>query len=533
MSLSRIPKDLYDLSYAGKGQATSEHGLALFWSFDKSQSVQGVTNLTKQERCQDPWYGEVLDECRIMKLSQTSWRFIHGYPTKVPGSWRQSAHDTCSVACGSAQCQLLAEKGTATHFPDAVANSTARCQTCSQHVAVGTLACEECIFGTTVMALECSVCGVDRNSRKLVATDASEPRFQHDKFVTAPLIVPNNDVKYHTNLRRALEFAKKHTKRITWAQAKDSPGAEALKSVPISADTKMQWLRRHDRESGDLYGMLPLVEGMPVALTGHLDRSHEKCLLKGSRGIIAGWELAQDEASSPGSEDRFLTKVPQAVLVKFDNAAWQLPGMMEAGVYPVRPVKGDWWLDKNRPAHVLKVKRHQIPLAPAFGKTAHGAQGATEPAAIVDLNTPRGANPLTSYVALSRVRRREDMLIFRPFPIAKLQGGAPPGPQLLLDKLAGKFIDWAAVQKQLAPDTRRCSSCKKTGAVDDFSTQQWCELSSKRLCRECERLRPCQSCEEKLEIYRFSDAQWGAPAAQRRCLQCESGGGPCGVCGQR
>ena len=63
----------------------------------------------------------------------------------------------------------------------------------------------------------------------------------------------------------------------------------------------------------------------------------------------------------------------------------------------------------------LEIKRSQIPLAPAFSWTAHMAQGQTLQAAIVDLQLGSGTNPLTSYVAFTRVKHRNDLLIFRPF----------------------------------------------------------------------------------------------------------------------
>ena len=45
-----------------------------------------------------------------------------------------------------------------------------------------------------------------------------------------------------------------------------------------------RWLQYHDRDTGDLCGMLPLAIGMKVALTQHLDRSQDKLLLKGTVG---------------------------------------------------------------------------------------------------------------------------------------------------------------------------------------------------------------------------------------------------------
>ena len=54
--------------------------------------------------------------------------------------------------------------------------------------------------------------------------------------------------------------------------------------------------------------------------------------------------------------------------------------------------------------------------------TAHAAQGQTfKQGVIVDLSIGGGTSPLSSYVALTRVQRREDMLILRPFDIAPYQ----------------------------------------------------------------------------------------------------------------
>ena len=39
------------------------------------------------------------------------------------------------------------------------------------------------------------------------------------------------------------------------------------------ANAKLKWLKRHYRDCNDLYGMLSLLENMPVALTDHLDLS--------------------------------------------------------------------------------------------------------------------------------------------------------------------------------------------------------------------------------------------------------------------
>ena len=99
--------------------------------------------------------------------------------------------------------------------------------------------------------------------------------------MTAPAIFANNDVKYDANKTRARSFAAQHCSLITYAVAKDTPSEETLREKPGIAADKVKWLQRHDRESGDLYGMLPLIHRMPVALTDHIDRNPDVQLLRG------------------------------------------------------------------------------------------------------------------------------------------------------------------------------------------------------------------------------------------------------------
>ena len=61
----------------------------------------------------------------------------------------------------------------------------------------------------------------------------------------------------------------------------------------------------------------------------------------------------------------------------------------------------------QRRAHpVLAVRRSQVPLAPAYAMTAHGAQGRTLEAAIIDLRLGRGVSAIASYVAMTRVKKK-------------------------------------------------------------------------------------------------------------------------------
>ena len=227
-----------------------------------------------------------------------------------------------------------------------------------------------------------------------------------------------------------------------YCPAKDTPTQDALRIRPDLPTQKLQWLKRHDRESGDLYGMLPLIKGMPVAVTDRIDRRIEKRILRGRAGYVHSWVLADDEKSSFKNGKRILTKLQKVVYVQFNGTdnqplKWKLQGAPAPGVYLVVPVKRDWFLDKGRLHLQLKIGRRQFPLMPAFAMTAHASQGQTfSRGAIVDLTIGGNASTMSCYVALTRVERREDLLIVRPFPKELFDKGQTPGVRTSIASLA-------------------------------------------------------------------------------------------------
>ena len=285
-------------------------------------------------------------------------------------------------------------------------------------------------------------------------------------------------------------FANTNKETITYCPAKDTPSPEALRERPDLPAQKMSWLQRHDRESGDLYGIVTLVKGMPVALTDHIDRSPDKQLLRGKVGEVHSWILHEQETSSFQEGVRVLRKLPQVVFVKFRNADgsdvdWKLPGLPEKGLYPIVCKKGTWFLDRGRANPRLRITRSQLPLAPAFALTSHAAQGQTlTGGAIVDLCTGAGSNPLGSYVAMTRVTRREYLLIYRPFSRDVLTKGEREGPNLLLQHLRGEQIDWPAIEAKYMP-RKQCSECNFIYFKDDYQPMQWSRKDHLSVCKAC------------------------------------------------
>ena len=202
-----------------------------------------------------------------------------------------------------------------------------------------------------------------------------------------------------------------------------------LNEKPNILEEKVVWLQRHDKDCSGLYGMLPLDVGMLVALTDHVVRNPQKNLLRGRIGYIDTWVASDDDHNVFPDGIRILQHMSTVVLVQFKEwvenehgelehvpCSWTIDGVGRPGVYPIFPQKSSWYLDQRRQRPILEVKRTQVPLAPAYAITVHRAQGQTLPACIVDLVLGRGVLSIASYVAMTRVRKREHLLIYRDFP---------------------------------------------------------------------------------------------------------------------
>ena len=77
--------------------------------------------------------------------------------------------------------------------------------------------------------------------------------------------------------------------------AQDKAGAEALQTQDCDKEAKIRWLQYHDMDTEGLCGMLPLAVGLRVALTHHMDRSEERCLLKGRQAFVHSWDWEEND----------------------------------------------------------------------------------------------------------------------------------------------------------------------------------------------------------------------------------------------
>ena len=105
--------------------------------------------------------------------------------------------------------------------------------------------------------------------------------------------------------------------------------------------------------------------------------------------------------------------------------------------------------------------------------TVHAAQGQTfSNGAIVDLNIGgSSSSTVSSSVSLTRVERREDLLIYRPFPLELFNKVQKPGMELLLRAWRhDNTIDWEAIEKEHMP-SKCCPDCRCVNKNNCTQTQ--------------------------------------------------------------
>ena len=224
----------------------SLQGQQLVWASSAQGGLQGVTELVRCERTQDVWLQDLQAEFRVGRLSEDNHAFLHGRPTKVPGSW-----------CARTQRPMCQENACYQLYKNASA-------------------------ATTILKYECPICRAERNTKRLVAVDANDPRFV-EGFSMARGIFHTNGVKCHVNKLRAEQWARQQGQVIYYAVATDKVSSRALHEKPDIAQDKLTWLQRSDADCGNRYGILPLCIDMPVQAREHLHRKDFK-ILKGCHG---------------------------------------------------------------------------------------------------------------------------------------------------------------------------------------------------------------------------------------------------------
>ena len=178
--------------------------------------------------------------------------------------------------------------------------------------------------------------------------------------------------------------------------------------------------------------VLPVMPTCPAEV-----RCSDKALLKQRVGTLVGWDLHDEEETPPTAQDHHLSYMPKCVYVQFYDedvqgnrtpCTWTV-GSLAPGVYPIDPDRQDWYVDGDKQN---RVARRQFPLSPHFANTVYSSQGLTIATGMVDLKVCRYTDATTLYVAISRFRRADHLLILQPFGSEVLQQGEPAQAAFLL-----------------------------------------------------------------------------------------------------
>ena len=128
-----------------------------------------------------------------------------------------------------------------------------------------------------------------------------------------------------------------------------------------------------------------------------------------------------------------LQYMPLCIYLKFEGMTERIIDGLEPGVFPLRPRVAQWLVNKKTEA---KVRRRGFPLIPDYACTAHMVQGMTLRGALADcgdvLDNPALKDMLAGYVALSRVRTANTLLLLRAFSATLFRQGPPPGQRAAL-----------------------------------------------------------------------------------------------------
>ncbi len=242
-------RGFYSNPFADGLEFAEQRGMRYFWERNED-SFQRVFELKKPHRQKDRWFFHVLQQHRYGREDWETYCFVHGLPTLHAGSWLP---ELAAPTCAEELCHELAQE------------TWPRMQAQQKTWAARA-------------TLECDICKAERKRRCCVAIQGNhvnEKKHVAEAFVHAPCIHPFNYPKYHAQQLRSIIFAKAKHRRLLWLRAHDWPiasGDEDLSKADL-VRLRRNWLQLHDKLTGGIMGLLSLVRGLPMRLTGTEDAS--------------------------------------------------------------------------------------------------------------------------------------------------------------------------------------------------------------------------------------------------------------------
>ena len=384
---------------------------------DKERVLELNTNIRSGD---DEWYSEVLDQCRQGQLSEANYNFLHGLPTREKITFWYEYKDERVKPHDLNPCSL-----------DNL--------------------CEACIREK------------QRRNRILnfeTDADGAAHKLAEPKFKNCVLITPFNKAVFQFAIHRAQSFAAANGQQLFWMQAIDSPPAWFAGSMNQTEleEMKRNWLQYHAKKTEGVLSICPGCYDMPMRIThgnGYMFKQYN--IHNGATCFLRGMELADVDVEylkTTEARQVVLQALPKRLIVHMSRPMKkQYPGMPK-DCFPLSPVTVYWTLDVDGD---IQISRRGFPIVPNFSMTVDSATGKTLDTAIADLGdfaaVPSFTRAMKGYIALSRVRKAQDLYLPQPFSPCLFQQGEQPWPSLLLRFLRGHAEEFEL--EELCEETKK------------------------------------------------------------------------------
>ena len=379
----------------------------------------------------------MLDECRRGELSQANYNFLHGLPTRAQITFWYAQKDNVKF-----------------EHPESCDGE-----------------------------LRCVDCKIERERRnRLLNFDqdclGAARKLADPRFSNCVLVTPFNKAVFQFAIHRAQNYAAAKQQQLFWMQAIDNPPNWFTDSMSKSEleEMKQHWLQYHAKKTEGILSLCPGCYDMPIRIThGNGYRFKEYGIHNGSTGVLKAWELDETDVAllkTATVEQVVLQALPKRLIIELSRPMKkQYPGM-DHNQFPLSPVTVWWTLDQEGE---IQIRRRGFPLVPNFSMTVDSATGKTLDTSLADLGditvVPTFARAMKGYIALSRVRKAQDLYLPQPFSPALFRQGPQPWPSLLLEYLRGtadisQLEERAAAAKRSAREKQllnslfwTCASC--------------------------------------------------------------------------
>ena len=440
--------------------------LSMFWDMHDPKKPDTITKLyelsVNQRNDGDAWLNAVLSADREGQESWEMYCFIHGLPTRNPGTWLPT-HDAAkaNLTCGNAACRTL-------------------------KVYWDQLWRRETMTWSERRQMECAACQAERTRRcsiisQKVDSDGEQlAAHMMEPFVDAPFVHPLRNPTNHAQRLRAVHFARSKKHRILWTLAYD----KRVRSDGHRAVNQESWLTKMDRDTAGIPGLFPLILDLPIRFTQEPNRGdRHKGVFTNARGWLRGWELPpeEEERVAQSTEAEMVLRLrPSKLHIETVSANTELPLVKGKRIYTLKMQCKSWYVDGLQ--RQVEIKRFGFPIVADFGGTAHAYCGSSLPAAIGDLQEwwrkPHGDTKVRGYIIKSRVSNSANLLIAQPYSPHLFAAGPPLGPDCLLQSMRGLLSRKEAVQKFKAAEK------EKETKNDEEQEQKW-PFSMRLPCRHC------------------------------------------------